>query len=372
MFKKFLLALIGLVLVIGTIVVIKKKQFVAPPPFSLPPESVTTAKAAAQEWDRTINAVGTLRADQGVTVASEGQGTIKRIAFESGAMVNAGDILVELDTDVERAQLTAIEARAELARINVTRARDLWDRKAMAKSEFDNADAAFKQATADVNSLKAVLEKKLMRAPFTGRVGIRLVSLGQFLDRGNLIVTLQALDPIHVDFSLPQQRVADLKTGYTARVTLDARPGVVFEGPITAISPEIDPTTRTMRVEATLANAAEQLSPGMFVSVQVVAPEKTSVIAIPSTAIYYQPYGDTIFVAKEVKDAVSGQMVKHAEQRFVKVGETRGDFVNVLSGIQAGEEVVTSGVFKLSNGTILVVDNSLAPKAELNPKPTNT
>ena len=372
MLKKFLIAFAGLFLVLGTIVVIKKKQFTPPPPFQLPPESVTTAKAESQEWDRSINAVGSLRADQGVTVASEGQGTIKRIAFESGALVKAGDILVELDADVERAQLAATESRAELARINVARARDLWDRNAMAKSDFDNADAAYKQATADANSLKALLEKKTMRAPFSGRVGIRLVNLGQFLDRGNAIVTLQALDPIHVDFSLPQQRVADLKTGYVAHVTLDARPGVAFEGKVTAISPEIDPTTRTLRVEATLANAEEQLSPGMFVSVQVVSPEKTHVIAIPSTSVYYQPYGDTVFVVKEVKDPQTGKVVKRAEQRFVQLGEMRGDFVNIVSGVKAGEEVVTTGAFKLSNGTVLVVDNSLAPKAELNPKPVNS
>ncbi len=372
MFKKFIFAIVGLVLVLGTIVGLKKKEMAPGPAFQMPPESVTTASAAAQDWDRTINAVGSLRADQGVTVASEGQGTVKRIGFESGALVKAGDILIELDADVERAQLAAIEARSELARINITRARDLWERNAMSKSDFDNAEAAFKQVVADVNSIKAILEKKTMRAPFAGRVGIRLVNLGQFLDRGNPIVTLQALDPIHVDFSLPQQRVADLKVGYAAHVTLDARPGVAFEGLVTAISPEIDPTTRTLRVEATLANAAEQLSPGMFVNVRVVSPEKTHVIAIPSTAIYYQPYGDTVFVAKEVKDEASGQITKRAEQRFVKLGETQGDFVNVLSGVQAGEEVVTSGVFKLNKGTLLIIDNSLAPKADLNPKPTNT
>ena len=224
----------------------------------------------------------------------------------------------------------------------------------------------------DVKSLQATLEKKSMRAPFTGRVGIRTVNLGQFLDRGNPIVTLQALDPIHVDFWLPQQRVPEIKVGYTVRLAIDARPGVVFEGKVAAISPEIDATSRTVRVEATLANADEQLSPGMFVNVSVVAPEKTGVVAIPAMAIYYQPYGDTVFVAKETKDAKSGQTVKIAEQRFVKVGESHGDFVNILSGVKPGEEVVTTGAFKLSNGRKLFIDNSLAPKAELAPKPANT
>ncbi len=372
MLKKFVIAFIGLFLVLGTIVLIKKKEFAAPPPFSAPPEGVTTAKAEAQDWDRTIAAVATLRADQGVTVASEGQGTVKVIAFESGAKVKAGDVLVELDSEVERAQLAAAQARAELAKVNVDRAQELLGRNAMAKSDFDNADGTYKQAVADVNSLRATLDKKTMRAPFTGRVGIRLISLGQFLDRGNPIVTLQALDPIHADFSLPQQRVADLKVGYAVRVSLDARPGVVFAGQVTAISPEIDTASRTLRVEATLDNAEELLSPGMFVDVQVVSPEKTHVIAIPSTAVYYQAYGDTIFVAKEFKDEKTGQTVKRAEQRFVRIGEARGDYVSILSGVQPGEEVVTSGVFKLSNGTMLIVDNSLAPKVSLTPKPVNS
>lgn len=372
MFKKFVLAFIGLAVVLGTIVAIKARQFAPPPPFEFPPESVTTAHAEAQEWDHGVNAVGSLRADQGVMVSSEGQGVVKLIGFESGARVKAGDVLVELDSAVERAQLAAMQAKAELAEVNIARARDLLERNVISKSEFDAVDATNKQSLADVKSLQAALEKKTMRAPFSGRVGIRTVNLGQFLDRGNPIVTLQALDPIHVDFWLPQQQVSEIAPGYTARVTIDAHPGVVFEGKIAAISPELDATSRTVRVEATLANADEQLSPGMFVNVQVVAPKKTHVVAVPTMAIYYQPYGDTIFIAKETKDAHSGQMVKIAEQRFVKVGETKGDFVNILSGVQAGEEVVTTGVFKLSNGRKLHIDNSLAPKAELAPKPANT
>ncbi len=372
MLKKLGFALCGLFLVFGTIFLIKKKQFTPPPPYEMPPESVTTGVVQAQEWERVVAAVGSLRADQGVTVPSEGQGTVKRIAFESGARVQAGDVLLELDSEVERAQLNSAQARAELTQINLNRARELWDRQAISKSDFDSAEAAFKQATADARSLEATIAKKAMRAPFTGRTGIRLVSLGQFLDRGNPIVTLQALDPIHADFSLPQQRVAEIKAGYDVRVTLDAKPGRVFTGKITAISPEIDSTTRTARVESTLSNADEELTPGMFVNVEVIAPGKTAVVAIPSTAVYYQAFGDTVFVVKDVRDEKTGQVAKRAEQRFVKLGEARGDFVRVLSGVKAGEEVVTSGVFKLSNGTKLFVDNSLAPKPELAPKPKNS
>ncbi len=370
--KKFLFAFIGLAVVFGAIIAVKKKQFAPPPPFEFPPEAVTTAVAEAQDWDRIIGAVGSLRADQGVMVSSEGQGTVKRIAFESGAVVKQGDVLVELDADVERAQLAAAEARAGLAGVNVARARELWERNAISKSEFDGSEATAKQAVADVSSIRAVLEKKTMRAPFSGRTGIRVINLGQFLDRGNPIVTLQALDPIHADFSLPQQRVSEIKTGYAVRLTLDAHPGVAFEGKVTAVSPEVDATSRTVRVEATLANADEQLTPGMFVNVAVVAPEKTQVIAVPAMAIYYQPYGDTVFVAKEIKDEKSGRTVKVAEQRVVKIGESKGDFVHILSGVAAGEEVVTTGAFKLSNGRKLFIDNSLAPKAALAPKPANT
>ncbi|MSU69798.1 MAG: efflux RND transporter periplasmic adaptor subunit [Opitutaceae bacterium] len=372
MLKKFFYALAGLTVIFGTIFVLKKKQFAPPPPFEFPPEAVTSAFAQAQDWERLQHAVGSLRADQGVTVSSEGQGKITHIAFESGAVVAAGAVLVELDSAVECAQLASAESRLELARVNIARAKELLDRNAMAKSDYDGADASFKQAAADMQSLKAILEKKVMRAPFAGRTGIRLVNLGQYLDRGNPIVTLQALDPIHADFALPQQSLADVKVGYVARVTSDARPGVVFVGKVTAISPEIDATTRTIRVEATLANADEQLSPGMFVNVDVIAPEKTSVIAVPVTAVYYQAFGDSIFVAKEVNDGRTGKTVKQAEQRFVRLGEARGDFVAVLSGIKAGEEVATTGVFKLSNGTRLLIDNSLAPKAELAPQPNNS
>ena len=372
MSKKFLYAFIGLAVVFGVIIAVKKKQFAPPPPFEFPPEAVTTAIAEAQEWERLITAVGSLRADQGVTVSSEGQGAVRRIAFESGAVVKQGDVLVELDADVERAQLVSGQARAELARVNLDRAKELWERNAVSKSDYDNAEATYKSAVADMHSIEANLAKKTMRAPFSGRTGIRLVNLGQFLDRGNPIVNLQALDPIHADFSLPQQRLAEVRTGYQVRLITDAMSGAVFTGTITAINPEIDSATRTFKVQATFANADERLHPGMFGNVEVIAPEKTRVVAVPATAVYYQAFGDSIFVAKPVKDEKTGQMVKRAEQRFVRLGDTRGDYVVVLSGVQPGEEVVTSGVFKLSNGTKLAIDNSLAPKSVLAPKPANS
>ena len=373
MSKKFAYSIAGTVILIVVVVVaIKKKQFAPPPPFEFPPEAVTTAVAEAQQWERLVSAVGSLRADQGVTVPSEAQGAVRHISFESGQKVGAGAALIELDADVERAQLASAQARAELARLNLERAKELWERNAIAKSEFDSSDAAYKSAVADVASIQANIDKKLIRAPFAGRTGIRMVNLGQFLDRGNPIVTLQSLDPIHVDFSLPQQRLAEVRTGYEARVTSDALPGRVFTGKVTAINPEVDTATRTFRVQATLANADEALSPGMFVNVQVVAPEKFAVTIVPATAVYFQAFGDSIFVAVEAKDEKTGQAFKRAEQRFVRLGEARGDFVVVESGVKPGEEVVTSGVFKLSNGTKLAIDNTLAPAASLTPQPKNS
>lgn len=372
MLKKFLIGFAVLAIFIVPIIVIKARQFQPPPPFEFPPEVVTSATAAAQDWENITRAVGSLRADQGVLVSSEGQGTVRRIAFESGAVVQQGQILIELDSEVEQAQLAAAEARAELARVNAERALELWQTRAVSKAEFDTADAALKQAVAEVESLKAVIDKKTMRAPFAGRTGIRRVNLGQFLDRGNPIVTLQSLDPIHVDFALPQQRLGEVSVGHAVRVTTDARPGVVFAGRVTAISPEVDAATRTIRVQATLSNTDEQLSPGMFASVEIVSPRTTQVVAIPSTAVYYQTFGDSIFVLKDVKDEATGKVTRRAEQRFVRLGEARGDFVSVLQGLAPGEEVATTGVFKLQNGTAVTVDNKHAPKAELAPRPANT
>ncbi len=373
MTKKFAYVIVAIVVaILAVVVAIKKKQFAPPPPWEPMPEAVTTARAEAQEWERVVTAVGSLRADQGVVVPSEGQGAVRAIRFESGSRVEAGAVLVELDADVERAELAAAQASAQLARLNAGRARELGERRALAQSELDAAEAAAKSAAAQVTALEAAIAKKSVRAPFAGRTGIRQVNLGQFLDRGNPVVTLQSLDPIHVDFSLPQQRRADLQVGYAVRVTTDALPGRSFSGTLTAISPEVDRATRTIRVQATLANADEALSPGMFVNVTVVAPEKKAVVAVPATAVYFQAYGDSIFVAVEQKDEKTGQVVKRAEQRFVRLGESRGDFVAVESGIQPGDEVVTTGAFKLSNGTKLVIDNSLAPAATLAPKPANT
>jgi membrane fusion protein (multidrug efflux system) len=308
-----------------------------------------------------------------VDVAAELDGKIVRIAFEPGTTVKAGDLLVQQDTSTEEAQLRAAEASVALARINLNRARELIAQSTISQSELDAADAQSKQTVAQADNIRATIAKKTIRAPFGGRLGIRLVNLGQSLKSGDPIVSLQALDPIFANFLLPQQRLPDLARGLVVRVTSDGlAPDQVIEGRITAISPDVDSATRNVRVQATLANASEQLHPGMFVNLSVVLPTTEHVLVIPATAVLYAPYGDSVFVVEEKKETASGAAGKVVRQQIVRLGERRGDFVVVNSGLKAGETVVTTGVFKLRNGIPVTVDNRLAPDAELAPHPSDT
>ncbi|MDQ8204644.1 efflux RND transporter periplasmic adaptor subunit [Pelagicoccus sp. SDUM812003] len=362
---KVFLSFLGLAAIVAVIVLIKGKQFSGMAPAAFPPTAVSTHAAELQEWEESVRVVGSLRADQGVVVSTEISGLVSKIAFESGAIVEAGDLLVELDSSVEQAQLRAAEASAELANISYKRAEELRRKETISQSEYDSARASALQAEAQVDNIKAAIAKKSIRAPFTGRLGIRQVDLGEVIAPGNPIVTLQSLDPIHVDFSLPQQQLSKAEIGYTVRVKADAWPEREFEGKITAISPQIDPATRSLTVQATLENASDLLRPGMFAEVEVVRPETRSVVVIPVTAVFYQSFGDTVFVAVESKQ--EGQSGLIAEQRFVRLGETRGDYVAVLGGLEAGEPVVSMGAFKLSNGRPIMVDNTDHPELSLTP-----
>jgi membrane fusion protein (multidrug efflux system) len=277
-----------------------------------------------------------------------------------------------LDTSTEEAQLKAAEATAELAKVNLERSRDLFKKTTISQSELDAAEAQAKQASAQAEGVKATIAKKTIRAPFDGRLGLRLVNLGQILQNGEPVTTLQTLDPIYVNFSLPQQRLSALAVGNTVRVTTDAAEGQTFEGKISAISPEVDPSTRNIRVQATISNSGEKLRAGMFANVEVMLPTEEKVRAIPTTSVLYAPYGDSVFVVEEKKDDKSGKAEKTLRQQFVRLGSARGDFVRVLDGLNAGDSVVTSGVFKLRPGAPVVVDNKLVPEAELAPKPKNT
>lgn len=360
----------------GPLYLVKKSQFAAmgaaQASMVMPPTTVNAAQAEEANWESVIVGTGTLVAVQGVTIGAEAPGKITKITFEAGATVQAGDLLVQLDTTTEQAQLRASEANAALAKANLSRARDLRENNTNAPAELDAADAQAKAAEAQVDNIRAVIAKKTIRAPFGGRLGLRLVNLGQVLKEGDSIATLQTLDPIYVNFSLPQQRLPQLAPGNAVRITSDSAPGKPFEGKITAISPEIDAATRNVRIQATISNSGETLRPGMFVKVDVVLPTENKVLAIPATAVSYAPYGDSVFVIDEKKDEASGKVQKILRQQFVRLGETRGDFVAVVDGLKAGESVVTSGIFKLRPGTSVVVDNTLAPNAQLNPHPKNS
>lgn len=376
MFKKFTLTTLGILLVVGVLVGTKLLQFramaAAGEQMVPPPETVTSAQVKAESWPNTVAASGSIEAVQGVTVGAEMPGKVAKIAFEAGARVEAGDLLVQLDTTSEEAQLRAAEASAQLAKASLDRSRDLASKNTISQAEFDAADAQFKQAMAEADTIRATIAKKTIRAPFAGRLGLRFVNLGQILREGEAITTLQTLDPVYVNFSMPQQRLAVLKTGGAVRVTTDAAPESTFEGEITAISPEIDVTTRNVRVQATIPNVEEKLRTGMFANVEVVLPSAEKVLVIPVTAVVYAPYGDSVFLIEEKKDEKTGKVAQTLRQQFVRLGQARGDFVAVTTGLKAGDTVASSGVFKLRAGMAVAVDNTLAPNAQLAPNPTNT
>ncbi|HWA11418.1 MAG TPA: efflux RND transporter periplasmic adaptor subunit [Opitutaceae bacterium] len=376
MAKKIILTTLGILAVTGFIVGTKviqiKKMIDAAANQVEPVEVVTAAAVKADSWENIISVTGSCAAVQGVTVGAEVAGKVTKIAFESGAAVKAGDLLVQLDISSEEAQLRAAESSAQLAKLNLDRSKELLAKTTISQAEYDATSAQSQQAVAQADALRALIAKKTIRAPFAGRLGLRLVNLGQILKEGDAISSLQTLDPIYVNFSIPQQRVSVLTVGTTLRVTSDAAPGDTFEGKITAVSPDIDPATRNVRAQATLANPAEKLHPGMFATVNVVLPTREDVLAIPATAVLYAPYGDSVYVIDDKKDEKTGQMQKVLRLQAVHLGTTRGDFVAVVSGLKAGESVVTSGVFKLHAGMVVTVDNTLAPNAQLAPKPSNS
>lgn len=336
-----------------------------------PPETIATAPVQHQSWESVLTAVASLDAVQGVTVAAEQPGKVVKISFTPGDFVEKGALLVQLDTSAEEAQLRALESSRDLARTNLRRLAELAGKGLISKAEYDNGEAGFKQAEAQTESLQAIIRKKNITAPFSGRLGIRQINLGQFLKEGQEIVTLQVLDPIFVNFKLPQQELSRITTGMEVRINGDGTGEQQLTGKITTIDPKIDEATRNIRVQATVANKDELLRPGMFVNAAIVLPEQAKVFTIPGTAVLYAPYSDSVFVVEDKKDEKSGEAIKVLRQQFVRLGEKRGDFVAVVSGLQGGETVASTGAFKLRNGQTVVVDNSQTPPFELKPKPEN-
>ncbi len=339
--------------------------------FAPPPETVASARVERAEWESARGAIGSLVATRGVTLATELPGTVREILFESGSFVRKGTVLVRLDTSTERAQLESAEAEASLARVNLERARTLRRNESNTPADLDAAEARAKQANASVAALEATIAKKTLRAPFDGRISIRQVELGQVVAPGTPVASLQSVSPIYAEFWLPQQALADVRAGQRARVRTDAFPGASWEGEITTVNTEVDVATRNVRVRATLPNPDGKLRPGMFANVEVLSSEKRPVLMIPATAVMFAPYGDSVFAIEEKKDEKTGKTGLVVRQKFVRLGDRRGDFVAVTSGLDAGERIVASGAFKLRNGMAVAVNDAVGPKPTLDPKPAN-
>jgi membrane fusion protein (multidrug efflux system) len=339
--------------------------------FQPPPEAVTTIIASREQWPSTINAIGTMAAVRGVTVSADLPGIVDQILFESGDAVREGQLLAVLDTRQEQAQMAAAEAQRVLTRTNFNRMQELLDQRVISKAEYDTATAESRQAEAKVGEIRAAIERKTIRAPFSGILGIRQVNKGQYLAGGDPLVPLQSLNPIYVNFGVPQQALAQVRVGRGVRITTENLNQVVLEGRVSAIDSVVDATTRNIQVQATLANPDGKLRPGMFVQTEMVLGEKQPVIALPASAISYAPYGDSVFVVADLKDD-KGHTYRGVRQQFVKLGPARGDQTAVVSGVTPGDEVVTSGIFKLRNGAAVQINNTVKPGNNTAPKPENS
>lgn len=363
---------IGLVIVVLVALGgIKALQFktMAAKPWVQPPDTISSAVAHEEDWQDTFSAVGTISAVQGVTVTPEVAGTVSDIEFESGAVVSKGDLLVRLDTTTEAAQLKAAQAQLQWARVTAERTQTLRTNNTVSQSELDQAEAALKQAKANADAIQAAIDKKTIRAPFSGKLGIRQVNLGEYLDAGKPIVSLQSLTPVYADFSLPQQALAQVKTDMTVRVTLDTYTNKDFQGKLTAINPDLDQATRMVALQATLDNPEHLLRPGMFARVEVLLPTDQKVLVIPKTAVLSAPYGDSVYLIQKGTNGPNSEIV---QSQFVRVGRSRGDFVSIESGLKPGDKVVSSGLFKLRNGGAVTENNQIEPKASENPKPSES
>jgi membrane fusion protein (multidrug efflux system) len=372
MTKRMIIMLLAVAVFLGGIGTVKFRQIQAgmamAASFQPPPEAVTTTVAAQDEWPASLSAIGSVAAVRGVTVSADLAGIVESITFESGRPVAAGTVLVRLDTKQEEAQLAAAIAQRDLTKLNWDRARDLAAQGVIAQSELDRTSAEHKQAEAKVGEIRATIERKQIRAPFAGVLGIRQVNLGQFLSGGDPVVALQAIDPVYVNFSVPQQDLGQLRIGAEVSIASEGLAGAPPTGRITAIDSVVNEATRNIEVQATLANPGGRLRPGTFVKAQVALGTSQTVVALPASAISYAPYGDSVFVVGDL-DGPGGKNYRGVRQQFVKLGGARGDQVAVVSGLKAGDEVVTSGAFKLRTGAAVHVRNETLPANETAPKP---
>ena len=376
MFKKILIAVVAVSLLVAAIIFTKLGQFTAMGEAAknmvLPPETVTSIPVESQQWEETIIATATVTAVQGVEVSAEIGGRVKRIAFESGTLVNKGDVLIQLDTASEDAQLASAEATAALAKASLTRVNKLNKQNLTSQDALESAEAKVKETVAQTNNMRALIAKKTIRAPFAGRLGLRQVNLGEILREGDAIVSLQTLDPIYVDFSVPQKELSRLERDLEVRVAVDAAPDETFIGKVIATNPDVDLATRSVRVRAKVDNPDEVLRAGMFAKAIVVMQEKKTVLPVIATAIAYATFGNSVFVIDEQANEQTGETEKVLRQQFVRLGQARGDFIDVIDGLKPGESVVSSGVFKLRSGMKVIIDNTLAPEPSINPQPSNS
>jgi len=374
MAKRMILVLGVVVILVTTLGFIKFRQIqsaVHAAAFQPPPEAVTTIDAQREQWPATMTVIGTMEAVQGVTVSADLPGTVAKIDFDSGKSVHAGDVLVELDTRQERAQLAALEAQRDLAHLNFSRSQQLVNDGVISRMDYDRASADERQTEANVAEVRATIERKTIRAPFSGILGIRKANLGQYLPGGGPVVALQSLNPIYVNFGVPQQVAGQVRVGRDLRVSAEQLPGQLFTGRVTAIDSVIDEGTRNFQVQATLSNPEGKLRPGMFVQVDLALGAGRAAVTLPASAISYAPYGDSVFVVTDLKDQ-KGQSYRGVRQQFVKVEGSRGDQVAVISGVNPGDEVVSSGVFKLRNGAAVRVNNKIKPGNNPAPKPEDS
>jgi len=371
--KRMFLMLLIVAALLGTLGMVKARQIksgmAAQASFQPPPEAVTTTVARQEEWPATVKALGTVTAVQGVTVSADQPGVVEKIYFDSGRTVRKGDVLVHLDTRQEEAQLAAAASARDLARINLNRMKGLKESGVIALADYDKAAAEFTQGDAKVGEIRATIARKTIRAPFSGVLGLRQVNLGQYLASGAPVVSLQTLQPIYVDFAVPQQQVSRLRPGASVQLAAE---GMETTGRITAIDSVVDPATRNLQVRSTFTNADGRLHPGMYAEARVVLGASQPVLVLPASAVSYAPYGDSVFIVEDVKSPDGKATYRGVRQQFVKLGGARGDQVAVLSGLKPGEEVVTSGVFKLRNGAAVQVNNKIQPAGSAAPRPEDS
>ena len=339
--------------------------------FAMPPEAITSITVKLEQWPQTFSAVGSIAPVQGVTLSAEEPGKVTKIAFESGETVQAGQLLAVLDASVEEAQLKGAYARKDRAMRSLTRSEKLRATNAVSQDDLDAAKSVFQQAVAEVESLQATIERKKIVAPFAGRTGIRMINLGQYVAAGTPVVPLHSLDPMFANFSLTEKAIGKLSVGQKLTATVDAFPGRAFEGKVTAINPQVDEATRNVQVQGTLPNAESALRPGMFASIQVELAEVQSFITVPATSISFAPYGDSVYVVEKTKSP-EGKETLTVRQQVVKLGKRRGDQIAIVSGLSDGQEIATSGLFRLRPGAAVIIDNKFAPSNSAAPTPADT